>query len=73
MTDWSPHPFEIPAAWQTSDYPNKEAFAIRLSPYHIEVLKRQLSEFKRKMDTMSKCFGNSQKLKIEFNKKTQIN
>ena len=48
MTDRIPHSFEMPAAWKTSDYPDKESFACRLSSYHIDALKRQLVKFKSK-------------------------
>ena len=46
MPEIAMHPFNLPAAWQSTDYPTKDTFAIDLKPRHLEVLNTDVKRFK---------------------------
>ena len=46
MPEIAMHPFNLPAAWQSTDYPTKDTFAIDLEPRHLEVLNTDVKRFK---------------------------
>ena len=46
MPEIAMQPFDMPAAWKSTDYPNKKTFAIDLEPRHLEALKADVKRFK---------------------------